>query len=107
MIKTFKMVNSQNSYDIIENDEILFSILKSNNQVSGEKLYDKIFKDLPINESIKISIIEEGFIDKQDIIIRDRFKELIDKICEKINGTETNGTETNEAGNAVVNEEQK
>lgn len=102
MIKTFKMVNCQNSYDIKENDEILFSILKSNNQVSGEKLYDKIFKNLSINESIKISIIYEGFTDKQDIIIRDRFKELIDKICEKINGTETK-----EADNPVIKVEQK
>ena len=85
---------------VTEAEKRFFSISKDN-LITGQDLYDFIFGSLSPNEKVEIVVTEIGLSEKKDVVIFNRFKDLIDKICKAINGSiskdEAKGNEETDA----------
>ena len=84
MEKQLSMKSDSAQIKILEGENVLFKISKSDNKISGTDLYEHIFKDISLKENITININQDGLC-KEDMTIFHRFKDLIDLICKKIN----------------------
>ena len=84
MEKQLSMKSDSVQIEILDGENVLFKISKSDNKIIGTDLYDNIFKDISLKEKITININSDGLF-KEDMTIFHRFKDLIDIICKKIN----------------------
>ncbi len=84
MKKRLQIKRTNEELEVMEGEKKLFSILKDNS-VSGQNLYESIFKSLAPNENVEITVDGRDDLQRNDKIIFDRFNELIQKICQAIN----------------------
>lgn len=91
MKKTLILAKNESIYELKLEKETLISIVDK--KITGESIFEKIYKDVPPNTKIEIVIVhvlpmEDGkIIDKEDKLIFDQIKELFKKIDKAIGDT--------------------
>lgn len=85
MKKTLKIIFNEDTIVINQGETHKLEIQRNPTKISGEQLYDCFFSDLKENEEIAFEITNSQELSKDDKIVFNRFKELIDDICEAIN----------------------
>lgn len=85
MKKTLKIIFNKGTIVINQDEKQKLEIQKNPTKISGEQLYDFFFSDLTENEEIIFDINNSQDLSKDDKVIFNRFKELIDDICKAIN----------------------
>ena len=89
MKRILTMTSDQKAILINENSATLIQIDRDKMEITGEQIYECLFKDIPLNEQIEIEINGKENLGKNDAIIYDRFNELIQTIVKEINKTST------------------
>lgn len=93
MKKTLKMIFEEKTIKVLEGEETLITIQRSDMKLGGYEIYEKIFKPLPSNEMIEIAVECPKQISKDDKHIFDRFESLMSKIVNSINDSQVAKTQ--------------
>lgn len=81
------MICDEKTIKLQEESRTIIEIKRENMEITGEQIYDSLFKDIPINEKIEIEITGRDSLSKNDSIVFDRFNELIQAITSEISKT--------------------
>lgn len=84
MKKTLIMISNPKAILIQEDSQTIITIDKTKMEVTGEKIYEALFKDIPLNEKIEITVTGKENLIGNDSIVFDRFNELIQTIVREI-----------------------
>ena len=85
MKRILQMTSNDTAYIVSEGAKQLLTIEKTKMKITGFDLYDKVFKDTPKGEILKIDVVGRETLEGKGKIVYDRFKELIDAIVNEIN----------------------
>lgn len=89
MKRILTMISDEKAILIKENSTMLIQIDRNKMEITGEQIYECLFKDIPLNEKIEIEINGKESLSKNDTIVYDRFNELIQTIVNEINKIST------------------